>query len=169
MGKGNARLTANQEKFAQKYAECGNASEALRFAYPKSRKWKEGAVYSEASVMLHKPKVLERVRQIQEESRAASRLTREDLIDLCSKVINGGVFTDSSQKKQVRNPDGSTSTILVQRNISKTWAIDRLCKMCGYDNPIEVKVSKTKDRFESMTDDELKSEVERLRKLQSYE
>ena len=62
---GLRKLTPNQEKFACKYVECGNASKAYRFAYPKSRKWKVDSVKKQASTTLHLPHVLQRVKDLQ--------------------------------------------------------------------------------------------------------
>ena len=62
---GLRKLTPKQEQFACKYVECGNASKAYRFAYPKSRKWKVDSVKKQASMTLHLPHVLQRVKALQ--------------------------------------------------------------------------------------------------------
>lgn len=58
------KLTPRQEKFAQQYVLTGNASEAYRKAYPKSVKWKENAVASNASTLLKLTKVSQRVDEL---------------------------------------------------------------------------------------------------------
>ena len=79
MGKG---LTVRQEKFAQKYVECGNASEAYRYAYPSSAKWKDKTVWEKASRITANDKVKARIEELKEASRQASQITREEILKL---------------------------------------------------------------------------------------
>jgi phage terminase small subunit len=63
-------LTPRQEAFAQHYATYRNASEALRLAYPGTRKWKPDAVYSRASRLLADAKVKARVEELMQRVQA---------------------------------------------------------------------------------------------------
>ena len=56
------KLTIKQEKFCNKYLECGNASEAYRFAYDCSR-MTDKSVWERASSLLADVKVTSRVKQ----------------------------------------------------------------------------------------------------------
>lgn len=58
-------LTPQQEKFAQEVGRGKNLAEAYRIAYPKSQKWKESAVYAQASTLNADSKVSERIKRIQ--------------------------------------------------------------------------------------------------------
>lgn len=94
MGK---RLTPKQEAFARAYVETGNASEAYRLAYPKSRKWPPDSVHSRASHMLKNSKVLARVEALRAEHRArhdvtVDRLTEEAFEALETAKARGNVF-----------------------------------------------------------------------------
>lgn len=55
------KLTIKQEKFCNKYLECGNASEAYRFAYDCSR-MTDNVISVKASQLLSNGKVTVRVK-----------------------------------------------------------------------------------------------------------
>lgn len=56
-------LTLKQERFATKYIELGNASEAYRQSYS-AGKMKDKQVWEEASKLLNNPKVAQRVGEL---------------------------------------------------------------------------------------------------------
>ncbi len=58
------RLTPQQEKFAQGVASGKSQAEAYREAYPRSKKWDQDAVYSNASTMASDTKVLQRIDEL---------------------------------------------------------------------------------------------------------
>lgn len=162
MGKG---LTVRQEKFAQKYVECGNASEAYRYAYPSSAKWKDKTVWENASRLMANSKVSARVKELEEASKQASQVTREEILKLCADVIRGAMITDNAQmRKEVIG--GISKNTTTQTNISKTWAVERLCKMCGFDSPTEVNIRDKRSKYENISDEDLIKELDRLKKAQ---
>lgn len=162
MGKG---LTIRQEKFAQKYVECGNASEAYRYAYPSSTKWKDKTVWENASRLMANSKVSARVKELEEASKQASQVTREEILKLCADVIRGAMITDNAQmRKEVIG--GTSKNTTTQTNISKTWAVERLCKMCGFDSPTEVNIRDKRSKYEDTSDEDLIKELDRLKKAQ---
>lgn len=162
MGKG---LTVRQEKFAQKYVECGNASEAYRYAYPSSAKWKDKTVWENASRLMANSKVSARVKELEEASKQASQVTREEILKLCADVIRGAMITDNAQmRKEVIG--GISKNTTTQTNISKTWAVERLCKMCGFDSPTEVNIRDKRSKYEDTSDEDLIKELDRLKKAQ---
>ena len=59
-----AKLTNQQEVFAQEVVKHGNQSEAFRVAYPRSRAWKVESVWSKASELMANVKVQERVSEL---------------------------------------------------------------------------------------------------------
>lgn len=162
MGKG---LTIRQEKFAQKYVECGNASEAYRYAYPSSTKWKDKTVWENASRLMANSKVSARVKELEEASKQASQVTREEILKLCADVIRGAMITDNAQmRKEIIG--GTSKNTTTQTNISKTWAVERLCKMCGFDSPTEVNIRDKRSKYEDTSDEDLIKELDRLKKAQ---
>lgn len=68
-----------REKFAQEYHATGNASEALRRANPRSRKWKEASVNVRASQWLSDDKVQLRLGQLQLASSEKHGITIETI------------------------------------------------------------------------------------------
>ena len=162
MGKG---LTIRQEKFAQKYVECGNASEAYRYAYPSSAKWKDKTIWEASSRLVNDSKVSARIEELKEASRQASQITREEILKLCADVIRGALITDNAQmRKEVIG--GTSKNTTTQTNISKTWAVERLCKMCGFDSPTEVNIRDKRSKYENTSDEDLIKELDRLKKAQ---
>ena len=58
------KLDPVRERFAQEYHATGNASEALRRANPKAKKWKQHSLHVEASKVLSEPEVSLRLEQL---------------------------------------------------------------------------------------------------------
>lgn len=70
-------LTPQQELFAQNVASGKNQSEAYRIAYPKSQKWKDEAVWAQASLLMSNSMVSVRI----EELKAATVKRNEMTLD----------------------------------------------------------------------------------------
>ena len=85
------KLTIKQEKFCNKYLECGNASEAYRFAYDCSR-MTDKSVWERASSLLADVKVASRVKQLQTQLAEKELITKEELIRLNVSIINADVL-----------------------------------------------------------------------------
>ena len=81
-----SKLTIKQEKFALKYIECGNASEAYRYAY-NTENMKTKSVWEKASELLNSIKVASRVEELKEEYRKKNGITVEYITDELKKVI----------------------------------------------------------------------------------
>ena len=150
-------LTPKQEKFVQLYLETGNASEAYRRAYD-AVGMKPETVNVKAHELLKNGKITARVEELQEELRKKADIKKEELVGLLVDVVRGKFIIDVRQ-----GADGGTV-----KTIPKTWAIERLCKMLGYDKPEqnEVVVRRTDGRkpVEEMTDEEIQAEIERIHK-----
>lgn len=121
-------LTVKQENFCNYYIESGNASEAYRRAYS-CRKMRDKQVWEESCKLLSNPKVAQRVKGLQEEQKKKSDITKEEIIKLCTDIIRGENVTD-----YIEDLDGKKKV----RTISKTWAIERVCKMFGLDEPTKI-------------------------------
>jgi phage terminase small subunit len=81
-----SKLEPSREKFAQEYHATGNASEALRRAYPNARKWKEGSVNVRASRLLADAKVLLRLEELQEQAAKRHGTTIDSLTEELEKA-----------------------------------------------------------------------------------
>lgn len=73
------KLTVKQEKFAQKYIELGNASEAYRQSYD-CEKSSDEVIWQEACILLGHPKVSVRVAELQAEHKEQHKVTVESLV-----------------------------------------------------------------------------------------
>lgn len=192
-------LTIKQKKFCAKYLECGNASEAYRFAYDCSNMG-NGVVWRKASELLNNGDVTVRIKALQDELDKKSLITRERILDELSAIV-GAKITDyvnlitsevdvpmseeevkaglprqhtTVQKLEFRDFNRLTDrqvkaieSIKQGRNgielklHGKSWTIERICKMLGYDAPekknialsglhIEVIDNQTKDELEKV-------------------
>lgn len=185
------KLTPKQESFCLKYLECGNASEAYRSAY-NCRKMKTETVNTKASNLLKKDKIRTRVEELQEESRETSKITKEKILDELASIAFSSVadmnkswierkeFVKLSRKEKAAIK--SISTKVLKKNIGsaenpdwvdveyikielhdKIKAIERICKMLGFDSPEKMQVEKI-NSYENMTDEELAKEIEMTKK-----
>lgn len=119
------KLTIKQENFCNFYVETGDASEAYRRAYSCAR-MKPETVNRTAFDLLNNPKITARVAELREEARAKSDIKKEEILKLCADVVRGKSVTDFMEERGGRR---------MARTIPKTWAIERLCKMLGFDSP----------------------------------
>ena len=85
------KLTIKQEKFCNKYLECGNASEAYRFAFECS-KMSDETVWKRSSELLQNGEVTGRVKQLQAQLAEKELITKEELIRLNVSIINADVL-----------------------------------------------------------------------------
>jgi phage terminase small subunit len=75
-----ADLTIKQEKFAQKYVELGNASEAYRQAYD-TEKAKPETIWNEAYKLMENPDVAARVNELKQLAAKRHEVTVDSLTD----------------------------------------------------------------------------------------
>lgn len=145
------KLTIKQENFCNYYVECGNASEAYRRAYSCSD-MKYETVNRKAKELIDNGKIMARVAQLQAEQKAKSDISKEEIINLCVDVIRGKDVTDVVESRNGRKSE---------RTISKTWAVERICKMLGFDSATEVKLNSTDS---TMSREDIIAELDRLQK-----
>lgn len=119
------KLTIKQERFCQLYVETGNASEAYRRAYDCANKTAEWLGVRSCE-MLKNGKIAVRVSELQQAQQAKASITKDEIMRLCIDVIRGKVVTDYVEERAGKQ---------LRRAVSKTWAVERLCKMLGWDAP----------------------------------
>lgn len=160
------RLTPKQEKFCIKYSECGNASEAYRYAY-QADNMKPETVNNKAFGLLQKGEIGARVEELRRVNQHLSEVKRADILARLKSYFNfdirkiltvkDGMVTvkdsdlwDAETAQAVEavevGKDGQAKVTIV----GKTYAINRLCAMCGFDAP-----SKHTLNLEEMTDAEV--------------
>ena len=161
-------LTPKQEKFLHKYLECGNASDAYRFAYDCS-KMKDATVNVKASELLTNGKITVRLSELQGELKEKSDITKEQVLDQLRCIMFADIrdyvdfdgttisFKDFSlltdnQAKAIESIKQGRNGIELKLH-GKSWSIERICKMLGFDAPTQM-LAQLSTGFEKMSDAE---------------
>lgn len=183
-------LTIKQENFCNYYIESGNASDAYRRAYS-CEKMKDETVNIKASELLNNGKIAVRVKELQEEQKEKSDITKERVLQELSGIAFSSIadmhntwierkeFEKLSRKE--KSAIKSISTKIFKKNIGtsdepeivdveyvkielydKIKAIERICKMLGFDSPTEMNINRTE---EEMSREDMLDELKRLEKL----
>lgn len=145
------KLNIRQEKFCQAYVRLGNATAAMLEAYPTRQNWGDDTKNNAAYKLLKNGDVLARVEELRREAKEASDVTRDEILGILARVIRGEKITDYEQMT-VNGP--------ASRDLSVAWAIERLCKMCGFDQ-----AEKREVRVDTSSREELEKELMRLEML----
>lgn len=168
-----AKLSVKQENFCNYYLECGNASEAYRRAYSCSN-MKDESINVKAFELLNNGKITVRVKELQEELKKKSDITKEEVLNMLRSFMyadirnfltikDGNVtFKDSEDwtdemAMQVESVKQGKDGIEIKLN-GRTWTIQRICKMLGFDSPQDVNVN----MISPMTKEEAKRIIEDL-------
>lgn len=150
------KLSVKQEKFCNYYIECGNASEAYRRAYSCSN-MKDESINVKAVELLNNGKITVRVKELQEELKRKSDITKEEVLNMLKNFMyadirnfltikNGNViFKDSEDwtdemAMQVESVKQGKDGIEIKLN-GRTWTIQRICKMLGFDSPQDMNIN----------------------------
>lgn len=80
------KLSVKQEKFCNYYIECGNASEAYRRAYSCSN-MKDESINVKAVELLNNGKITVRVKELQEELKRKSDITKEEVLNMLKSFM----------------------------------------------------------------------------------
>lgn len=166
-------LSVKQENFCNYYIECGNASEAYRRAYSCSN-MKDESINVKAVELLNNGKITVRVKELQEELKKKSDITKEEVLNMLKSFMyadirnfltikNGNViFKDSEDwndemAMQVESVKQGKEGIEIKLN-GRTWTIQRICKMLGFDSPQDMNIN----IVSPMTKEEAKRIIEDL-------
>lgn len=183
-------LTIKQENFCNYYIESGNASDAYRRAYS-CEKMKDETVNRKAIELLNNGMITARIKVLQEEQKEKSDITKERVLQELSGIAFSSIadmhntwierkeFEKLSRKE--KSAIKSISTKIFKKNIGtsdepeivdveyvkielydKIKAIERICKMLGFDSPTEMNINRTE---EEMSREDMLDELERLEKL----
>ena len=165
-------LTVKQENFCNYYIESGNASDAYRRAYS-CENMKNDTINSKAYELLNNGEVAVRIKELQEERKNKSDITKERILQELSSIAFSTIADmhntwierkefDKLSKKE-KSAIKSISTKTLKKNIGtsdnpeivdveyvkielydKIKAIERICKMLGFDAASEVNVNTPK-------------------------
>lgn len=167
------KLTIKQENFCNYYIETGNASEAYRRAYS-AEKMKDETVNRVAFDLLNNPKIAARIKELQAELKAASDITKERVLEELSaiafsdirdyiifngKTIRFKPFKDLTdrQAKAIESIKRGKNGIELRLH-GKSWTIERICRILGFDAPQQVEGLFTTG-MEGLRDEELKKKL----------
>ena len=133
-------LTGNQEEFVKGLLEGKTATEAYLKAYPKQA---EGStiktIQENASRLLSKPKIKERLRELRTELAMPSIMTAQERLEYLTRVITG-----EEKEKALQMVDGQTIEAEFPSSLkTKLTAVDIMNKMQGqYVQKVEAEVTK---------------------------
>lgn len=170
------KLTLKQENFCNFYIETGNASEAYRRAYA-AEKMKDETINRVAFDLLNNPKIAARIKELQGELKAVSDITKERVLEELSAiafadirdyvVFNGRSirfkpFKDLTdrQAKAIESIKKGKNGIELRLH-GKSWTIERICRMLGFDAPQQIEQVLTTG-LEGSSSEELRKKLEKL-------
>lgn len=170
-------LTIKQEKFCNKYLECGNASEAYRYAYDCSRMGDE-TVWKRASELMQNGKVTGRIKELQSSFQKRTEITKERVLNELVKIgfssiaymhnswidrVEFDQLTDDQKaciksiqtKVEKRSYDDEVRNVeMVKIELyDKLAALNSINKMLGFDAPAKVDANVTMSRYKAVTSD----------------
>lgn len=165
-------LTIKQEKFIHAYLETGNASEAYRRAYSCS-KMKDATINRKAAELLRNGKITARVEEIQRELKKKSDIKKEAILEELACIAFSDIRdyvkfdgTNISFKKFEELTDRQARAIesikktrhgIELKLHGKSWTIERICKMLGFDKPEDINL-----QLEGLPDPVLDAIIEKL-------
>lgn len=167
-------LTIKQENFCQAYIETGNASEAYRRAYS-CGKMKDSVINTKACELLKNGKVAVRVRELQGELKKSSDIKKAAILEELSCLVFSDIRDyvtfdgttlkfksfDSLTDKQARAIESikKSKTGIEIKLHGKSWSIERVCKMLGYDAAKDLNLN-----FERLPEEQLDQIINELTK-----
>lgn len=159
-------LTVKQEKFCNVYIETGNASEAYRAAY-NTGAMKVESIHRKAFEVLENVNVSARIRELQEDIRVKSDITKEKVLNEYAKIAFSSIahlqdtwvdlktfseLTDE-QKACIKNISTKVKKVPINEETfaevefvkielyDKLKALDSISQMLGYNAPIKTENS----------------------------
>lgn len=149
-------LTKKQEDFCNYYMETGNASEAYRRSYSCDN-MKESTINRQAHELLKNPNITARVKALQDDLKAHSDIKKNEILEELSAiafsdirdyiVFNGKKITFKPFDKLTNRQAKAIESLKKGRNgielrlHGKSWTIERICKMLGFDSPTQINIS----------------------------
>ncbi len=157
-----AKLNDKQIKFVHYLMEGLTDHEAYcrayGYEYDKLSTAKKSEIRSRACKLKKKDNISPLLEGQQAKWVESSDIKKEDVLKLLFRVINGENITDRTVTAD-SEANGKTTTT---HSISVQWAIEKLCKMLGFNEAEKHEVSFGQD----VTREELEQELKRLEALQ---
>ena len=126
-------LTPKQEKFCQKFVECGNQSEAYRRAY-NCKNMKAETINTKAYELMRNGEITARVQELQSKVEKKNILSAQQLQEELTRYI-----LDEKEEECIVTEaigDGCSQARKISKKVQpkdKLKAIELLCKLAGYN------------------------------------
>lgn len=144
------KITIKQEAFCNRYIETGNACEAYKMSY-NSQRMKNSTVNRKAQELLANGIITARIKELQEEVKQKSVITKDRILNELGAILDANIkdyvyfdgsslafksFDDLTEKqlKAIESIKQGKNGIELKLH-GKSWTIERICKMLGYDKP----------------------------------
>jgi len=129
-------LTIKQEKFVLKYFECGNASEAYRFAYS-AKNMKDETINNKSYQLLQKGEIRTRLNELRAKAEEDSKWNVDKLIKAHTRIYEIGIGdVASSHIVSEGAGEGISNTLEVEMRdtnlASAKSALVEIGKLLGY-------------------------------------
>lgn len=134
------RLSGQQEKFCIAIVDGMSQQDAYGHAYPKAS---ASAARTMASRLLTNANIQARVSELRAEIAERAVIDKAEIVNFLASVIRTPISEIDAtsplcQEHTISEVDGRRTERL--RTVPKIQAVERLCKMCGWDQPDKVDV-----------------------------
>lgn len=169
----NRILTIKQEKFCHAYLETGNATAAYRQSYSCGR-MKDATINRKAVELLRNGKITARIDELQSELRKLSDITKTEVLAELAAILRARI-TDylhfngfriafksfeeltEAQIKAIESIKENRHGEIELKLHGKSWTIDRICKILGYDSATDFHLN-----LEKLDESAIDAIIERL-------
>lgn len=143
-------MTPARIRFCEEYVQNGgNATRAYLAAYP--RVTKDVTAKADGYNLLRDPSIQEHIAYLQEDLRRHSEVTRQEVLQFVTSAMRVDIrdyLTVKEGKVTLKDSDEWTPEMarlvegvretkhgIALTLAGKTWSVERICKMLGYDSP----------------------------------
>ena len=164
MAKNKNNLTIQQQNFVDKFLETNNASEAYRFAY-NCKNMKEKTITNNAYKLLQNNDIATTIKNSQERLQEKTDITKERILKELNAILEAKItdyvefkgttlkFKDlelltEAQQRAIESIEETKFGIKLKLH-GKSWTIERICKMLGFDAPTGIDLTTLGDKIDN--------------------
>lgn len=118
------KLTPQQELFARNVASGKSQSESYRIAYPKSKKWKDEAVWAQASQLMAISHVSLRVAELQTKASDKTEVTLIYVLEKLAELLNFNlkdIFNEDGTMKPIHELTDAQAACIQDYQVEEIW------------------------------------------------
>ena len=164
MAKNKNNLTIQQQNFVDKFLETNNASEAYRFAY-KCKGSTVDTIKANACNLLKNTYIALTIEKEQERLQEKTDITKDQLLKELQTIKDTNILDyfevagntlklkdlktmPIEQQKAIESLEETKFGIKLKLH-NKTWSIERICKMLGFDAPTGIDLTTLGDKIDN--------------------